>query len=148
MFTIIVVYHLFPTSNHNSYYSLKSTLELFIICFLHQTTTPKTSRGSLPKLFIICFLHQTTTKVIFVKIKDSCLSSVSYIKPQLTAINTRSFVVVYHLFPTSNHNGRYRPWQQLQVVYHLFPTSNHNRCLQLPHLHQLFIICFLHQTTT
>ena len=55
-----------------------------------------------------------------------CLSSCSYIKPQLS-----SFFIV-HCF----------------VVYHLVPTSNHNQPVRKTFLPQLFIILFLHQTTT
>ena len=56
--------------------------------------------------------------------------------------------VVYHLVPTSNHNQDLGTSQENSVVYHLVPTSNHNCrwCLRLGE--QLFIILFLHQTTT
>ena len=100
----------------------------------------------------------------------SCLSSCSYIKPQHLAIRPLILWVVYHLVPTSNHNRATMPRMRARVVYHLVPTSNHN-----PTLHQyiltivvyhlvptsnhnlgscaayfqtLFIILFLHQTTT
>ena len=57
---------------------------LFIILFLHQTTTKEIFGKLVHKLFIILFLHQTTTQkrslVRFIR----CLSSCSYIKPQLS----------------------------------------------------------------
>ena len=56
--------------------------ELFIILFLHQTTTGLLMYSAQIVLFIILFLHQTTTlKDIGIDPK-SCLSSCSYIKPQ------------------------------------------------------------------
>ena len=100
----------------------------------------------------------------------SCLSSCSYIKPQPHIIHTYLLQVVYHLVPTSNHNQRIMVDKTERVVYHLVPTSNHNKILlRIPgakvvyHLvptsnHNrsifqcstavLFIILFLHQTTT
>ena len=55
---------------------------LYIIMFLHQTTTWFTS-GALPtKLYIIMFLHQTTTDVRKYLNEPSCILSCPYIKPQ------------------------------------------------------------------
>ena len=99
---------------------------LFIILFLHQTTTSSSHDISVHVLFIILFLHQTTTKSTVLLLVSCCLSSCSYIKPQLIVCPSGVTVVVYHLVPTSNHN------------WHLI----NNYCFQL------FIILFLHQTTT
>ena len=99
-----VVYHLVPTSNHNRYSNEYNGLTLFIILFLHQTTT--SSR-------VICSIV-------------CCLSSCSYIKPQ-----QRSACLIYE-----------------NVVYHLVPTSNHNYNSIAFFIDPLFIILFLHQTTT
>ena len=101
---LIVVYHLVPTSNHNS--------------------IDRNTKGQL--LFIILFLHQTTTSVLRVRRKRGCLSSCSYIKPQLRTEFKNIHFVVYHLVPTSNHNT--------ELNHSLNNT--------------LFIILFLHQTTT
>ena len=144
----IVVYHLVPTSNHNSivsplpttalfiilflhqtttvglYLSIKSWL--FIILFLHQTTTIEARKQQILQLFIILFLHQTTTAALVTTIRLCCLSSCSYIKPQLCGFSSHSLCVVYHLVPTSNHNIPF------DIVL----------------LRKLFIILFLHQTTT
>ncbi len=100
----LVVYHLFPTSNHNSRKGRNDTSWLYIIFFLHQTTT-------LPSM--------STTRL-------RCISSFSYIKPQPRRSGSPYCSVVYHLFPTSNHNP-------FQIKYYL--------CM-------LYIIFFLHQTTT
>ena len=99
-----VVYHLVPTSNHNGQGCLCILGLLFIILFLHQTTTGRdsgrrggwlfiilflhqttTTRADFHAaiwLFIILFLHQTTTLGVCCKPTLGCLSSCSYIKPQ------------------------------------------------------------------
>ena len=59
-----------------------------------------------------------------------------------------SQMVVYHLVPTSNHNLPLFHLLGLPVVYHLVPTSNHNVFLFSFSTKKLFIILFLHQTTT
>ena len=78
----------------------------------------------------------------------SCLSSCSYIKPQPFPLNKLQICVVYHLVPTSNHNRRSASFNSSLVVYHLVPTSNHNDALNRQMSIRLFIILFLHQTTT
>ena len=143
-----VVYHLVPTSNHNRQSRKKPAHRLFIILFLHQTTT---------------FLSSMCLTI-------RCLSSCSYIKPQPciclsipvrvvyhlvptsnhndTLHRQMSIGVVYHLVPTSNHNAAVRLVEVSKVVYHLVPTSNHNQCATYSEASELFIILFLHQTTT
>ena len=56
-----VVYHPFPTSNHNCAIMLCVIGKLYIILFLHQTTTQQREGDEVDKLYIILFLHQTTT---------------------------------------------------------------------------------------
>ena len=146
--TFRVVYHLVPTSNHNKQIMIKAEDMLFIILFLHQTTTLEASSFVRLLLFIILFLHQTTTAGAFIissrplfiilflhqttthksvfLLPQRCLSSCSYIKPQLKRPKCRSLFVVYHLVPTSNHNALMMP----DIMW------------------TLFIILFLHQTTT
>ena len=77
-----------------------------------------------------------------------CLSSCSYIKPQQLFPVLLTILVVYHLVPTSNHNLQCIQLLQGRVVYHLVPTSNHNLTFVCPRIVSLFIILFLHQTTT
>ena len=101
-----VVYHLVPTSNHNMSITVLSLGRLFIILFLHQTTTVLKLWQTAARLFIILFLHQTTTmsivhfylSLLFIILflhqtttiqriptpAERCLSSCSYIKPQPT----------------------------------------------------------------
>ena len=56
-----VVYRTIPTSNHNSSLILMQLVPLYIVLFLHQTTTKDTTKSNNRKLYIVLFLHQTTT---------------------------------------------------------------------------------------
>ena len=145
-------------------------LWLFIILFLHQTTTFPCFFPLRFKLFIILFLHQTTTVKNGLNEMGRCLSSCSYIKPQLSfrfplsktsCLSSCSYIKPQH----SVHGPRTRRsclsscsyikpqrWTSLNtdavVVYHLVPTSNHNYEENHFGITWLFIILFLHQTTT
>ena len=99
-----VVYRPFPTSNHNSPVEYHWPISLYIVRFLHQTTTIKLKTVG----------------------RFGCISSVSYIKPQLYFSYYWLNRVVYRPFPTSNHNWCYWFPRWWQVVYRPFPTSNHN----------------------
>ena len=140
-----VVYHLVPTSNHNVGLEIHIDRELFIILFLHQTTTALPSSLAAVKLFIILFLHQTTTPMRPCTLYKSCLSSCSYIKPQHLRGKDGEKVVVYHLVPTSNHNKTYISPQIRNVVYHLVPTSNHNRIQRI--IQSLYVVYHLVPTS-
>ena len=126
-----VVYHLVPTSNHNN----EEEYRLVLCVVYHLVPTSNHNRefdtSMYSELFIILFLHQTTTVGINPSVKDSCLSSCSYIKPQPQHLPMFYRCVVYHLVPTSNHNYRVHQAVKLCVVYHLVPTSNHNRASAL-----------------
>ena len=104
-YTVGVVYHLVPTSNHNDE-----------------------------------DVAQRDVLVVYHLVPTSNHNSSFYVR--------HTNVVVYHLVPTSNHN--YTHWFMVcsLVVYHLVPTSNHNRLPKTSNGQRLFIILFLHQTTT
>ena len=57
-------------------------------------------------------------------------------------------MVVYLLYPTSNHNNVDNILAQADVVYLLYPTSNHNLKNADSNTKTLYIFCILHQTTT
>ena len=57
-------------------------LLLYIVRFLHQTTTDLYNVFLRAGLYIVRFLHQTTTYVQLRSEMARCISSVSYIKPQ------------------------------------------------------------------
>ena len=143
-----VVYHTIPTSNHNNRRSESLLSVLYIILFLHQTTTLFQRKEYLHPLYIILFLHQTTTVQPYYLHLCCCISYYSYIKPQLSyqlmdgfrgcisyysyikpqplCVRARFYLVVYHTIPTSNHNLFTNIANYEKVVYHTIPTSNHN----------------------
>ena len=69
-----------------STFSCRLSHLLYIIPFLHQTTTYICTRKQASKLYIIPFLHQTTTISPAIRRISCCISSLSYIKPQLKSI--------------------------------------------------------------
>ena len=123
---VSVVYPLIPTSNHNLRGSSEGVAELYILWFLHQTTTNVLGHCSLA----------------------GCISFDSYIKPQLNTCIEILKIVVYPLIPTSNHNYIAGVTGLPKVVYPLIPTSNHNEQLSDLKNPTLYILWFLHQTTT
>ena len=143
---------------------------LFIILFLHQTTTyacqkrsfvrclsscsyikPQHGQGSLANLgscLSSCSYIKPQLAVNWCNNALSCLSSCSYIKPQHSQCKTCGRCVVYHLVPTSNHNYdiNFIPLEELFIILFLHQTTTkdaHDR-----KDYELFIILFLHQTTT
>ena len=78
----LVVSYSISTSNHNSIGSWNKGKALFLIRFLHQTTTQRTGSGDCRALFLIRFLHQTTTSSLWGIPFLSCFLFDFYIKPQ------------------------------------------------------------------
>ena len=166
-----VVYRPFPTSNHNCASALLWQKGLYIVRFLHQTTTRTALWSDNGVLYIVRFLHQTTTCQLL-----NAFSMMLYIVRFLHQTTTgvpplvSCSLVVYRPFPTSNHNRDiqhpdrdqvvYRPFptsnhnynedvnEASVVVYRPFPTSNHNYLAGTSISHMLYIVRFLHQTTT
>ena len=77
-----------------------------------------------------------------------CISYYSYIKPQLSTRWVIHPRVVYRTIPTSNHNYAALLALPYYVVYRTIPTSNHNPSIRTVAWKQLYIVLFLHQTTT
>ena len=121
-----VVYRTIPTSNHNAWHEILISIVLYIVLFLHQTTT----RVSITLATLCCISYYSYIKpqpVIFLhEVSDSCISYYSYIKPQLEWMMLRDRSVVYRTIPTSNHNDSTTAPSQQTVVYRTIPTSNHN----------------------
>ena len=100
-----VVSYGIPTSNHNAIRVIISWCTLYLMVFLHQTTTEKTKGEQRRGLYLMVFLHQTTTRPLLHPSKnqlylmvflhqtttcswdkltfDGCILWYSYIKPQL-----------------------------------------------------------------
>ena len=104
----------------------QSLVRLYIVLFLHQTTTPNEHYRINPRLYIVLFLHQTTTIRRNCRVNNCCISYYSYIKPQPSGKKIAINAVVYRTIPTSNHNS---------FINHPLGIS-------------LYIVLFLHQTTT
>ena len=77
-------------------------------------------------MYIFLFLHQTATVNSELPSPFRCISSYSYIKPQLFIVSSNKFWVVYLLIPTSNRNAG------------VYGTQ----------IRTLYIFLFLHQTAT
>ena len=123
---VLVVYRTIPTSNHNLVSIQTLVVELYIVLFLHQTTTSSTTFFS-----SVC-----------------CISYYSYIKPQLPCghcLECRCCISYYSYIKPQLTKGALR---LLDVVYRTIPTSNHNACACVRGCAGLYIVLFLHQTTT
>ncbi len=116
------------------------------------------------------FLHQTTTSQTPIPIHPWCFLYCFYIKPQLamavlTCIRGVSYIVstsnhnfnqfcaeidpgVSYIVSTSNHNSTRARAGWRHGVSYIVSTSNHNMQLRIVVPHTVFLILFLHQTTT
>ena len=121
---------------------------LYLIPFLHQTTTGRHLVMISWLLYLIPFLHQTTTKNTASLCVCSCILFHFYIKPQLILPYYPDFHVVSYSISTSNHNHRDGSSARRKVVSYSISTSNHNREAQIAQIAKLYLIPFLHQTTT
>ena len=77
LFLILFLHQTTTTYRHNAV-----TAMLFLILFLHQTTTVMFACTDKVELFLILFLHQTTTRAVSCLISWSCSLFYFYIKPQ------------------------------------------------------------------
>ena len=187
----LVVYRTIPTSNHNYWDGSQGGRRLYIVLFLHQTTTIKPNNeiskscisyysyikpqlvrwlGEWPwvvyrtiptsnhnfttlilpprSLYIVLFLHQTTTKKLKSSGLGSCISYYSYIKPQLYVLFLHPAFVVYRTIPTSNHNSLpYMSYNYLLYIV-LFLHQTTTLGVFATDAVRLYIVLFLHQTTT
>ena len=125
-FIFHVVYLIFPTSNRNllCFFSITD----FVVYLIFPTSNRNLAwmYNCVVPLYILSFLHQTATKWLSLLRNVSCISYLSYIKPQLEIVLT------------------YR----LDVVYLIFPTSNRNIGSEGVGKSTLYILSFLHQTAT
>ena len=144
----LVVYRTIPTSNHNSKLPTTVCTSLYIVLFLHQTTTWLQDKQNTLRLYIVLFLHQTTTTarwwsrsialyiVLFLHQTTTlpnlnvsslcCISYYSYIKPQLYVrdlIDEVRCISYYSYIKPQQSDGM---TASCTVVYRTIPTSNHN----------------------
>ena len=122
----LVVYRTIPTSNHNNFAAATTRQTLYIVLFLHQTTTTKPAVQAVAWLYIVLFLHQTTTVASVLLVCISCISYYSYIKPQLCS------GLCFMLHCCISYYSYIKPQRMsylptfIKVVYRTIPTSNHN----------------------
>ena len=122
--------------------------KLYLIPFLHQTTTPATPPIITPLLYLIPFLHQTTTRICLFSEARGCILFHFYIKPQrfFCAYLQRLGCILFHFYikPQPRREQVYGRF----VVSYSISTSNHNRGDTQRLRCVLYLIPFLHQTTT
>ncbi len=82
LFDIQVVSYSISTSNHNVTSRDILTHLLYLILFLHQTTTELSCSENINELYLILFLHQTTTPLFTTFAEVGCILFYFYIKPQ------------------------------------------------------------------
>ena len=145
---VIVVSYSFSTSNHNGPGNEVARLELYLILFLHQTTTLRAASYTAATLYLILFLHQTTTHLVAQLDNVSCILFFFYIKPQplwQTLLTRRRCILFFFYIKPQPPRRRSCP---APVVSYSFSTSNHNLRVSGDYLEVLYLILFLHQTTT
>ncbi len=144
---LVVPYH-FSTSNHNPRCSIIILIMLYLITFLHQTTTLYTSVNTSTGCTLSLFYIKPQRQAIAAALDEGCTLSLFYIKPQpLLVLLSYLYVVPYH-FSTSNHNKSYEyyPLVSLYLITFLHQTTT-IKPLPFEYL-RLYLITFLHQTTT
>ena len=122
---VVVLYRL-STSNHNGSPVVVIDKELSYIVFRHQATT-------FPRPILL---------------RQYCLISSFYIKPQQPAKWHKNICIVLYRLSTSNHNSNTLlivSWLLSYIVF-LHQTTTHRQ--RNPTSHALSYIVFLHQTTT
>ena len=73
---------LFLHQTTTPFFVILENLLLYLILFLHQTTTRQRALLRLCRLYLILFLHQTTTILHCRRQRNSCILFCFYIKPQ------------------------------------------------------------------
>ena len=99
---------------------------LYLIEILHQTTTTNRIAMRNTMLYLIEILHQTTTIYSNMFIRNCCILSKFYIKPQPPLPYGYAIGVVSYRNSTSNHNVAYFAPVSSTVVSYRNSTSNHN----------------------
>ena len=143
-----VVSYWISTSNHNGCSATARVQRLYLIEFLHQTTTDFEHACTNTGLYLIEFLHQTTTRTGAIWTCRGCILLNFYIKPQQRVRHVIGHSVVSYWISTSNHNCSSRLSWATSVVSYWISTSNHNGTGSALADALLYLIEFLHQTTT
>ncbi len=121
---------------------------LYLIPFLHQTTTKLIRAIINYLLYLIPFLHQTTTHWATCFGKMRCILFHFYIKPQHCYIDCKvqRSCILFHFYIKPQQSWLYGTIDY--VVSYSISTSNHNKSEGITVVILLYLIPFLHQTTT
>ena len=144
----MVVYRSFPTSNNNLIQQRHGGLRVVYRSFPTSNHNHAQSRMVCDRLYIVLFLHQTTTFYLVSHVLEGCISFFSYIKPQLFSYLDFVTCVVYRSFPTSNHNYQKIYYDHYRLYIVLFLHQNTTLLSNVLSDLALYIVLFLHQTTT
>ena len=137
-----------PTSNHNSVVNGINLLLLYIVLFLHQTTTEYKMGNPSSRCISYYSYIKPQQPMAWPPPAQGCISYYSYIKPQL--LND----IILHGYSCISYYSYIKPQLSavlatlIGVVYRTIPTSNHNRMSANNICTALYIVLFLHQTTT
>ena len=121
---------------------------LYLIPFLHQTTTRSNFASSCLLLYLIPFLHQTTT-CLFGTILSNLLYLIPFLHQTTTILMSRYkeiCCILFHFYIKPQPVSEYGP--KSFVVSYSISTSNHNQRTGGKSRSVLYLIPFLHQTTT
>ena len=105
----LVVSYSFSTSNHNTGMIHHQPEVVVSYSFSTSNHNPHRPQDIPGRLYLILFLHQTTTLAVALHLDDRCILFFFYIKPQpcrYLLVNRR---VVSYSFSTSNHNVLHPP---------------------------------------
>ena len=121
---------------------------LYLIPFLHQTTTIGKTYRHRTRCILFHFYIKPQLLVVSFCSSPSCILLHFYIKPQPCNFARLKHRVVSYYISTSNHNSVDLVRGEFLVVSYYISTSNHNLTTMVKPLLQLYLITFLHQTTT
>ena len=121
---------------------------LYLIPFLHQTTTLRIIFYALLSCILFHFYIKPQPEVLVLRPHIGCILFHFYIKPQRRSAGVVGGHVVSYSISTSNHNFRLLRLIDSSVVSYSISTSNHNKWIFRNKKKKLYLIPFLHQTTT
>ena len=148
MSLVLVVSYSISTSNHNLKELQCESDSLYLIPFLHQTTTDTDSNGSVISCILFHFYIKPQPILIFTSWFSVVSYSISTSNHNLRLLWRYFPTVVSYSISTSNHNRVQHFTRTPSVVSYSISTSNHNRFPRCPTSPRLYLIPFLHQTTT
>ena len=144
----VIVLHLYSTSNHNWWTGWCFCFRLSYISILHQTTTVIHICPHLIDCLTSLFYIKPQLVAVLRRLGAYCLTSLFYIKPQLPC---RPLAPPWDCL-TSLFYIKPQPLAKMEerwlIVLHLYSTSNHNLLVSLVATAPLSYISILHQTTT